>query len=53
MSLAPARLPAGQRVYAIGDVHGCATRLETLHALIREHLVADPIPEATVVHLGD
>jgi len=53
MSLAPATLPAGQRVYAIGDVHGCAARLDALHALIRQDLAARPIAEPTIVHLGD
>lgn len=53
MSLAPATLPAGQRVYAIGDVHGCAARLDALHKLIREDLAARPIAEPTLVHLGD
>jgi serine/threonine protein phosphatase 1 len=53
MSLAPATLPAGQRVYAIGDVHGCATRLEALHAQIRDDLASRPVAEPTVVHLGD
>ncbi len=53
MTLAPATLPAGQRVYAIGDVHGCADRLEAMHALIREDLAARPIAEPTIVHLGD
>lgn len=53
MSLAPATLPAGQRVYAIGDVHGCAARLDALHALIRADLAARPLAEPTIVHLGD
>ncbi len=53
MSLAPAMLPLGQRVYAIGDVHGCADRLDALHALIREDLAARPVAEPTLVHLGD
>jgi serine/threonine protein phosphatase 1 len=53
MSLAPGTLPAGQRVYAIGDVHGCADRLDALHDLIREDLSERPIAEPTVVHLGD
>lgn len=51
--LAPARLPPGERVYAIGDVHGCADRLAELHAKISEDLAARPIAAATVVHLGD
>ena len=49
---APASLPSGQRVYAIGDVHGCLDRVGALHALIAEDLAARPA-EATIVHLGD
>ncbi len=26
-----ARVPAGTRVYAIGDIHGCAAQLQALH----------------------
>jgi serine/threonine protein phosphatase 1 len=50
---APASLPPGQRVYAVGDVHGCLDRLQALHALIAEDLAARPIAAATLVHLGD
>jgi serine/threonine protein phosphatase 1 len=50
---APATLPQGQRVYAIGDVHGCLDRLEAIHALITEDLAARPTPEPMIVHLGD
>ncbi len=50
---APATLPAGQRIYAIGDVHGCADRLSALHARIEADLTARPAACATVVHLGD
>ena len=50
---APASLPQGQRVYAIGDVHGCLDRLEALHALIAEDLAARPADGAALVHLGD
>jgi len=53
MSLAPARLPAGQRVYAIGDVHGCSDRLAVMHQLIARDLAGRPVAEPTVVHLGD
>jgi serine/threonine protein phosphatase 1 len=53
MSLAPATLPLGQRIYAIGDVHGCAGQLDTLHARIRDDLATRPVAEPTVVHLGD
>jgi serine/threonine protein phosphatase 1 len=53
MSLAPASLPAGQRVYAVGDVHGCADRLAMMHRLIANDLAARPVAEPTVIHLGD
>src|SRR5262245_50142615 len=35
------------RLFAIGDIHGCATALRTLIAAI------DPRPEDTIVLLGD
>lgn len=50
---APGRLPDGERVYAIGDVHGCDERLASLHARIRDDLAARPAARATLVHLGD
>lgn len=50
---APATLPPGQRVYAVGDVHGCLERLVALHELIAEDLAARPVAEATLIHLGD
>ncbi len=50
---APATLPPGQRVYAVGDIHGCLERLIALHELIAEDLAARPVEEATLVHLGD
>ncbi len=50
---APARLPPGQRVYAVGDVHGCLDRLQALHALIAADLTARPAEAAVLVHLGD
>jgi serine/threonine protein phosphatase 1 len=52
-SLAPATLPPGRRIYAIGDVHGCADRLAAMHALIAADLRDRPVARATVVHLGD
>jgi len=51
--LAPASLPAGQRVYAVGDVHGCDGQLAALHAAIATDLAARPIAHALLVHLGD
>ncbi len=52
-TLAPASLPEGMRVYAIGDVHGCADRLRVLHGEIARDLAARPVADAQVVHLGD
>ena len=50
---APATLPPGQRVYAIGDIHGCLERLVTLHELIAQDIEARPIEQVTLIHLGD
>jgi serine/threonine protein phosphatase 1 len=50
---APATLPAGQRVYAVGDVHGCIDRLAALHELIAEDIASRPAEHTVLVHLGD
>jgi len=50
---APADLPPGLRIYAVGDVHGCATRLRDLHSQIAADLAARPIAQARLIHLGD
>jgi serine/threonine protein phosphatase 1 len=50
---APATLPAGRRVYAIGDVHGCAERLWALHRAVAEDLAARPVAAPLLLHLGD
>ena len=50
---APASLPPGQRIYAIGDVHGCLDRLTALHELISEDIAARPTAEPLLIHLGD
>ncbi len=50
---APGRLPGGSRVYAVGDVHGCAAQLRAMHEAIAAHLAANPVATATLVHLGD
>ncbi len=52
-SLAPASLPDGLRVYAVGDVHGCSDRLRALHRDIARDLAARPVADALIVHLGD
>ena len=50
---APANLPPGQRVYAIGDVHGCLDRLQAIHALIAADLAERPTESPVLIHLGD
>ena len=40
---APASLPEGRRVYAIGDVHGCDQRLARLHRLASRVVWANPL----------
>lgn len=51
--LGEAALPAGLRVYAIGDVHGCLDRLAALHAAIGEDLERHPVDDVRLVHCGD
>lgn len=46
-------VPAGERVYAIGDVHGCADELATLLAMISEDHEARGPANLTVIFLGD
>ena len=50
---APGQIPAGQRVYAIGDIHGCAERLWALHEAIADDLAARPVEAPLLVHVGD
>jgi len=50
---APASLPAGQRVYAVGDVHGCFERLVEMHEKIAADLAERPVDSAVLIHLGD
>ncbi len=50
---APATLSPGQRVYAIGDIHGCLDRLVSLHEMIAEDIAARPVRHTTLLHLGD
>lgn len=50
---APATLPRGRRVYAVGDVHGCAKRLARLHAMIAEDLARRPVAAPLLLHIGD
>lgn len=41
--LAPASLPPGLRVYAVGDVHGCLDQLCELHGAIARDLMTRPV----------
>jgi serine/threonine protein phosphatase 1 len=50
---APASLPADRRIYAIGDIHGCARQLDDLHAVIAGDLARRPIGSALLLHIGD
>ncbi len=50
---APATLPHGRRVYAIGDIHGCDAQLATLHAIIAEDLARRPVASPLLLHIGD
>jgi serine/threonine protein phosphatase 1 len=50
---APGTLPPGQRIYAIGDIHGCDDRLAALHGRIADDLAARPCQEPLLLHLGD
>jgi serine/threonine protein phosphatase 1 len=50
---APASIPPGQRVYAVGDIHGQALRLDILHKRIAADAEARPVERVTIVYLGD
>jgi serine/threonine protein phosphatase 1 len=53
LTSAPASLPPGRRIYAIGDIHGCARQLADLHALIANDVAARPVASALLLHIGD
>ncbi|HUC19559.1 MAG TPA: metallophosphoesterase [Acetobacteraceae bacterium] len=50
---APATLPPGRRVYAVGDVHGCDRQFTLLHQAIAADLAARPIAAPLILHTGD
>lgn len=52
-SSAPATLPPRQRVYAVGDVHGCLDRLVAMHEIIADDIAERPAEMISLVHLGD
>ncbi len=49
----PGSLPAGRRVYAIGDIHGCGEQLASLHQAIVADLHRRPVADPVLIHLGD
>jgi serine/threonine protein phosphatase 1 len=53
LTRAPAVIPPGRRVYAIGDIHGCNVQLGNLHEIIVEDLVRRPVDAAVLLHIGD
>jgi serine/threonine protein phosphatase 1 len=53
LSRAPAAVPPGRRIYAIGDIHGCDAQLANLHELIAEDLAHRPVDTALLLHIGD
>ena len=53
LSRAPASLPAGRRIYAIGDIHGCDEQLANLHEIIAEDLARRPVDAPLLLHIGD
>jgi len=53
LSPAPASLPPGRRIYAIGDIHGCNRQLSNLYAEIAADLKARPVASALLLHIGD
>src|ERR1700754_749886 len=48
-----AKLPEGRRIYAIGDVHGCADLLEAMHGKIASDLERNPVADPLLICLGD
>lgn len=46
-------IPAGQRVYAVGDVHGCSDLFEALIAAIEADDTARGPAQTTIILLGD
>lgn len=49
----PAIVPDGQRVYAIGDIHGCADLLDALLTQIAEDDAARGVARTSLIFLGD
>lgn len=52
-SRGPATVPEGVRIYAIGDIHGCAQLLDGLVARIAQDIAQRPVSTPLAVFLGD
>lgn len=50
---APARIPAGERLYAIGDIHGRVDLLERIARAIEEDDASRDEADTTIILLGD
>jgi serine/threonine protein phosphatase 1 len=53
LSRAPASLPPGRRIYAIGDIHGCSRQLANLHQAVAADLATRPVASPVLLHIGD
>ncbi len=53
MDIEIAKTPDGLRIYAIGDVHGCADLLAELHSRIEQDMAKNPPKDWRIIHLGD
>jgi diadenosine tetraphosphatase ApaH/serine/threonine PP2A family protein phosphatase len=53
LTRAPAVVPPGRRIYAIGDIHGCDAQLGDLHEIIAEDLARRPVDQPVLLHIGD
>jgi serine/threonine protein phosphatase 1 len=49
----PPQVPAGTRVYAVGDIHGRSDLLDALHGVIGADLENSPAENAVIVYVGD
>ena len=53
MQLGDARTPEGERIYAIGDIHGCDGHLVDLLGTIADDLRQAPADRHRIIYLGD
>jgi serine/threonine protein phosphatase 1 len=53
LASAPASLPPGRRIYAIGDIHGCDAQLAAVHDAIADDLAQRPVGAPLLIHIGD